>query len=65
MDLVPYIAARDMAEIALQYLSIEDAIITNISDVRKDNKKMMTFDILKEWRNKTTGNTKEVGKVKK
>ena len=59
MELATEVAARDIKSIAISGMGMTDPKITNLSDDNRYKSEMLSFEILRIWRNKT-GNTKEV-----
>ena len=59
MEMSKRIAVREMKAIALEYMGFEDECMKNISD---DNRarELFNFDMLLNWRNMSTDNTKMV-----
>ena len=59
MEMGKHIAVREMKSIALEYLGFEDEYMKNLADDNRA-KELFNFDILLNWRNKSTDNTKMV-----
>ena len=58
MEMAKHIDMRDMKSIALKYMGFGNEYISNLSVDRATE--LFNFDILLNWRNKSTDNTKMV-----
>ena len=58
MELATEVAARDIKSIAISDMGLTEAKITNLSDDERNKSEILSFEILRRWRNKL-GNTKE------
>ena len=63
MNLAQNVGVQNMKVIALGEFGLEAPKVNNLAHAHEKNPELFNFDILVQWRNKTTGSTKRVREV--
>ena len=60
MEMAGKISSADMQNIAIAFLDIKSTVVTSVAHSTNKNQKIMNYELLQIWRNKSPENSREV-----